>query len=663
MGIKRENEHEDSPTESKIPRVSSPSLSLSRPISACQRCRKKKIKCDQNFPKCSKCDKANVECIGLDPATGREVPRSYVTHLEDRIAALEMKLKESGVDPQVVHDLAASTENTTSKSSISDKDQEEIQDQREQGVLMNQVKFNSINAKDNRSEATHHSISFAKLMSTAVKFKKRCSNVSSTPEIELDPTTSNVVSSEEILPALLPPKKTAQEFVRVFFAQSNSQCPVLHREEFLQTCFLPIYGRLDTNITLASNYTAINMSGLEDDPYYRDESLTWLAQYKQALNERMSYYKANNQKVDTSTLSNEISVPLKFHKPLFFLNIVFAIASSTHHLQYPTNISDSLRLAALKYIDQVYTSSDQLEVLQGLLLTALYSIMRPAVPGCWYLVGSALRLCVDLGLHSESINQTLKIDSFTLDKRRRLFWCTYSLDRQISFYLSRPDGIPDEYITTRFPSELDDALIVPHDVKVQDYSDKTSSSSSYKTISISMFRVRQIQSQVQRMLFGNSDLPRQFNTLSEWKQNISKQLKSWKSTCPKTRRKMNCDFNLDFFGLNYNHTLLILHGLSPKNFKLNKKDFSKVSECAKELINIYTQLLTNKCINYTWAAVLNLFMAGTSYLYSIYNSEVVRSQNSLFEVKKITQECITVLNTLIDRCDAASTCKNTFEML
>lgn len=650
--------------EAKKMKPSSSVIGVTRSILACQRCRTKKIKCDQNFPKCSKCLKANVDCIGLDPATGREVPRSYIVHLEDRIAMLEMALKEKGIDPtgmKTDHELLKKLGDQEFTQS-QEPDDEFKQEQTEQGILLNQVKFNTINSSDNRLEATSQSISFAKLMSTAVKFRTRRTNTSNTPEIELDPTTLNT-SHDDVRPALLPPKRTAQEFIKVFFAQSNAQLPIFHREEFLKANFFPIYGKLDPDISLASNYTAINSDMFKDDPYCQDESKTWLFQYKREFNEKLRICKQNNYPIDPYKISWEINPPTQFLKPLYFLNTVFAIASSTHHLQYPLNISDSLRLASLRYIDQVYKSNDLLESLQGLLLMALYSIMRPTVPGCWYLVGSALRLCVDLGLHSESINQNLKIDGFTLDKRRRLFWCTYSLDRQISFYLSRPPGIPDEYITTIFPSDTDDALIVPGDQKVTDYSKFHSGMPSYKTIALSMFRIRRIQSEVQSVLFGNARLPRQFNNLLDWKNHITKLLKEWKSGCPKTRRKMNCDFNIDFFGLNYNHTVLILHGLSPRNFKLSKGDASKVTESSKELINIYTQLLSNKSINYTWAAVLNLFMAGTSYLYTIYNSEKVRSQNSLFEVKKITQECITVLNSLTDRCDAATTCKNTFEML
>lgn len=76
-------------------------------------------------------------------------------------------------------------------------------------------------------------------------------------------------------------------------------------------------------------------------------------------------------------------------------------------------------------------------------------------------VGVALRLCVDLGLHVEGgikswsgTNVTQRsgrksseaFDAPTLDLRRRLFWCTYAMDRQVCVYLGRPFGIADNAI-------------------------------------------------------------------------------------------------------------------------------------------------------------------------------------------------------------------------
>jgi len=100
------------------------------------------------------------------------------------------------------------------------------------------------------------------------------------------------------------------------------------------------------------------------------------------------------------------------------------------------------------------------------LLLAGFALLRPVAPGLWYIVGVAVRLAVDLGLHYEdgvgidgsasddqrARNVEVKEEGYTTtgagsgkidakergrrqwvrDLRRRLWWCVYSLDRLVS---------------------------------------------------------------------------------------------------------------------------------------------------------------------------------------------------------------------------------------
>lgn len=627
----------------------SPSLSqisrISRSISACQRCRVKKIKCDQNFPKCTKCAKANADCVGLDSVTGREVPRSYVMYLENRIMQLEEQVNQGRIYPndntevteeaEVQHDDEPIT-NFTDGSQLHGLPP----------VPKQQLPFEDINA----SIFEGSEISFSKLMFTAIRSHK-----GSKDQERIDP----IMGCEDIhaSPAILPPKSTAQEFLMIFFSQSNPQLPIFHREEFIQKYFIPIYGKIDEGVILANNYSPINVSFFQGENIIDED--TWFFQYKQEFQKRLHNSHNNG---DPNEISNTIIPPKKFHKALYFLSMVFAISSSVHHLQYHSNISNSFKIAANRYFETASSSPDKLESLQSILLLTLYSLMRPTVPGVWYVLGLALRVCVDLGLHKETPNQSSNsIDYFTKDKRRRLFWCTYSLDRQVCFYLGRPVGIPEESIATPFPCTLDDSLIEKNNYN--DFLILKSETPTYKSVSLEFFEMRRIQSEVQKILYEDSDIPRKFSDLHEWKLDIIERLKNWKLHLPKTERDMNCDFNVEFFNLNYNHTILMIHGLSPKNNKLSVPDFIRLQDSSKEIIHCYNQLHASKCINYTWVTVHNLFLAGTCYLYAIYNSDDVCRQNSINEVKKVSRECINVLNSLIDKCATAYNCRHSFEVL
>ena len=73
------------------------SLTSYRNVSACNRCRLRKNRCDQRLPTCSSCESANVACVGYDPITKREIPRSYVYFLEQRLENTEKRLREAGL--------------------------------------------------------------------------------------------------------------------------------------------------------------------------------------------------------------------------------------------------------------------------------------------------------------------------------------------------------------------------------------------------------------------------------------------------------------------------------------------------------------------------------------------------------------------------------------
>lgn len=68
-----------------------------RNVSACNRCRVRKNRCDQKLPACSPCEKVGVKCAGFDPITKREIPRTYVYYLESRVSYLEGLLTDHGI--------------------------------------------------------------------------------------------------------------------------------------------------------------------------------------------------------------------------------------------------------------------------------------------------------------------------------------------------------------------------------------------------------------------------------------------------------------------------------------------------------------------------------------------------------------------------------------
>ncbi|GMG21012.1 unnamed protein product [Ambrosiozyma monospora] len=884
-GVTAKRPREDESTTTKTTtttkpkkRTSSSVLGISRSISACKRCRNKKIRCSHDFPKCTGCQKANVECVSIDPATGREIPRSYITHLENKVEELERQLKlakeiasatPSGglsvslqtaslnnnnnnnnirsndvpfdqlqlrqqqaqqqqhyhspdglpssspenhlipdgagghkLEPGIVNNTAThqqqlppltsltnltpisqadttsslqrsggpasfhngpsptpvsyqvinkiggvgSGQSSTSPQSQSpgfynnqsphfQRHQSHFSDssnaspstnnnntgtgngngrEKENGkgdnngddsatdrhaVMMDRIE-NSTTASGSQAPSSFmgasSGISFAKLMFTALHFKENENTTTTTAgqqqhqsqkqsqhsEQGQDTFRKKVVrttdpsilkkTAENSTIALLPPKQQALELLSLYFAQSNSQLPIFHREEFLRRYFQPIYGDVPLNYSFASNYTSINRESLLNIP----EEETWYHEYTRILDEQIQTNGADGDNddaqsdIDPLKISSSIVAPPKFRKALYFMNIVFSIASTVTHLQYPGHISDNFKNAALRYVDEVYASQDRIESLQGVLTLTLYSLMRPSIPGVWYMLGSALRICVDMGLHHE--DSANEYDYFTLDMRRRLFWCCYSLDRQICFYLGRPFGIPEESCNVPFPSDLEDTLIIKvedgdeedqDDIVARDSSKRSSGVPSYKCVALTMFKMRQLQAEIQSVLYDKKELSRKYHSLDQWSKDMSLKLDNWSNNAPKTQRKMNCDFSVEFFKLNYYHAKLMLNAMSPVRYTLSLENYLNVADASKEIIFSFYELYSCKLMNYTWAATHNLFMAGSSYLYAIFNCDEVRSRTPLQEIQNVALYCNLILKSLIDKCDAAGTCRDIFEIL
>ncbi|KAF5601689.1 positive transcriptional regulator for purine utilization [Fusarium subglutinans] len=70
-------------------------------VTACQRCKSRKQRCDQTIPACSSRARVGVPCVSVD-VDGQSVPRSYIKNLEDRVAELELVLRNQGIDAESV---------------------------------------------------------------------------------------------------------------------------------------------------------------------------------------------------------------------------------------------------------------------------------------------------------------------------------------------------------------------------------------------------------------------------------------------------------------------------------------------------------------------------------------------------------------------------------
>ncbi|KAI4951618.1 hypothetical protein J4E86_007034 [Alternaria arbusti] len=602
----------------------SSSSSSFRNVSACNRCRLRKNRCDQRLPSCASCDKAGVKCVGYDPITKREIPRSYVFYCETRIAYLESLLRDNSIPFQDADDFnpafasnGAATprpisaappprNGNTKPSAAQAKEESDKYDREKLTKLVSNIGMVSVQgASDPRYLGSTSGISFARVVFAAVKSSVSGSS-SERGSNRGAKVTSNVVDSgtsmrdsffglqtkPTIRQAPFPDRELGSRLVELYFEHANPQIPILHRGEFMEM-FERVYASGERHRTSRESYmlNIVFAIGAGIILGSSDSEGSPTSDHGRSPTKSRSSPPSSKKR----RLAGHQHQPEEYH------------ASAIVHLE---NFLGSSPAA-----DRPDGFGGGLEELQAVLLLAGFALLRPVAPGLWYIVGVAVRLGVDLGLHYEdgvgidgagaedqsagtaafktegngnttaaSGGNPSKIDAkergrrqWVRDLRRRLWWCVYSLDRLVSTCVGRPFGITDQIVTTEFPSLLDDRYITKEGfLEPPVHQEKP----TYKIVAHHYFRLRLLQSEILQVLqhrqaqqarasganqsneFMHTKLPSpfliNFESFRAWRVDIDRRLLEWKDSAP-TQLDAGVQFSPLFLELNYWQALIMLY--------------------------------------------------------------------------------------------------------
>ncbi|KAJ5168215.1 uncharacterized protein N7482_003809 [Penicillium canariense] len=145
----------------------------------------------------------------------------------------------------------------------------------------------------------------------------------------------------------------------------------------------------------------------------------------------------------------------RFAKPFdhWTVRMVLAIASAS--VSYRNN--DKSHQRALGLVSEALTYAEDvlrpgsITCIQAILLLAQYALVDPGRLRSWYLVGMAVRVAVDLGLHQDPPAEVLS-NPDRLDVRRRVFHCLYCLDRGMSTALHYTFSFSDASVNVTLPT-------------------------------------------------------------------------------------------------------------------------------------------------------------------------------------------------------------------
>lgn len=679
--------------------LSSTAPSSFRNVSACNRCRLRKNRCDQRLPRCQSCEKAGVRCVGYDPITKREIPRSYVYFLETRVASLEKQLadnniafkkgvafdEEEAIKIENEGDTArphAGSDGQTAELSAAERARGKSTSKQEPGQsdrgtgewdrnaagdpdneenwrlhnLVSNIGMVSVQGtSDPRYLGSTSGISFARVVFAAV----RSSLPGNMPERASTRTSDRLPQSAtgtaggggsmrdsffglQTRPMMkragFPDRALAGRLVDLYFEHANPQMPILHRGDFMElldrTYSLEEKNRSPRALYVLNIVCAIGAGIIFDDkPRSSDD-------------ESRGSRDRSSSGAKRPRLSSHQYQPEEYH------------ASAIIHLESFLGSSSSEGFGGL-------------EELQAVLLLASFALLRPVAPGLWYIVGVAMRLAVDLGLHYEDgagIDSAAKdgnqaqsrIDArergrreWVRDLRRRLWWCVYSFDRLVATCVGRPFGISDQAISTEFPSMMDDNYITKSGLLTP--SDETP---TYKHVAFHYFKLRLLQSEihdvlqyhqvraVRRRTSGTVILPHAelsssflqgFDSFRSWRHDVHRRLDEWQETAP-TRTETGVKFSIELLELNYWQAIILLYqqsltvpaelageltpadDVSSPSFSNHEEGdeeshvYLNVAEAGQKVIRIYRQLHRVRLVNYTYLATHHIFMAGMYFL-------------------------------------------------
>jgi hypothetical protein len=439
-------------------------------------------------------------------------------------------------------------------------------------------------ASDSRYLGSTSGISFARVVFAAVKSSVSGTNSdksgvrpSARPQVGSKGVSSGGTSMRDsffglhtkptIKQAPFPTKDVGRRLVEFYFEHANPQIPILHRGEFMKM-FELAYADGDARVRTPRELYMLNIVFAIGSGIFLGDS------------GEKGDQKGEKKK---SGLGKQCQ-PEEYH------------ASAIVHLESCLSSPSS--------IDRTDGFGGGLEELQAVLLLAGFALLRPVAPGLWYIIGVAVRLAVDLGLHYEDGKdidigldeavEALKDEETDIarmqkeravrergrrewvrDFRRRLWWCTYSFDRLVSTCVGRPFGITDQVVTTEFPTLLDDKYITPNG-----FQEPPPGQPSYKHAAYHYFRLRLLQSEILQVLqhqqaqvaragganlrnvYMHTSLPSpflsKFDSFRSWRIDIDKRLWEWKTSAP-TKKETGVAFSVEFLELNYWQCVIMLY--------------------------------------------------------------------------------------------------------
>lgn len=524
----------------------------------------------------------------LDRLTYREYPRGYVDDLEADVQRLNAKIQQLEQEANHLREQLASASTPTVVDAES-RDPQQLPSAESDGFSEN-VNLVPRNVTSERKFVGDSSGLFFGNIVQAVLTQADYKQDHGPSRESLRLRVGNRVSTASPPPASpsFPDPELADRLQNAYFTQRWPALPVLHRPSFMERHFAPVM----------------------DLKHGADEESLCLVFMVFALG----------------------AIDLKRRDP----------DVDDRHLEY-------FNIATRHYL-QGLMKADNMQTVQGLCLVTIFAINEPRSANAWHVAGQAVRLAIDLGLHRSPAKPPP--DVLGAEMRKRIFWSTYALDRNVSLALGRPFAIRDADINVPLPDSLTDLELLSSETPQP----RPLHSLDMSTL-IHIIRIRQIQSQIQDTFYPVDASCINPETVSFQRAVLRAELNNWIAQAPRYPHPTLVTFQSpEWFQIAYSHALLLLYRPSPACPDAGLESLQICADAAISLISSYSSLYAKNKITYTWIALHSLFMASITMLYTLWVNPEIRKATSKRVAKSNIMSCLALFEVMADSWPLATRC-------
>ncbi|KAI1415735.1 fungal-specific transcription factor domain-containing protein [Hypoxylon sp. FL1857] len=634
---------------------------------SCARCRRQKIRCDDNVPSCGNCARVGQVCIRTHLSNNPDVI-SHINFTEARLRVLEDVLRR--VAPEELAKLPASSRvslaSTASQPGLSCELNRILGDSGNDQVVQNTYDNNRHPSPPSAAiasppgstqigpgEPLAHEVGLLSLASS--RESKYLGPSSGVPFARL--IFSAIPQSQGLAASWVTPRSLRSQGVpqaQPFSLDWTSEVDLQHFVDAYFETLHPLHPFIDEDA----------VSGRLDILYTKQSPLL------------------NPQKMPR--LSEIESAMSPMHSVQIFLIVALGARVLETRLSADFSSERYLATAQARITTLELPLHDSIEGLQIMLLLALSSFYFENGPNAWFLNSTIIASCLDLGLQRR---WTATVPRMSPHERRHntnirsaIFWSAYSIERNLSVVLGRPLTLRDEAIDVEFPGEgtLSYRSSTRHESEVSPV-DNLSWENSPKRPRIDRsqyaaahysFRLDRIVAEIKLMLHRVINLPERF----PWPTDLAKWQKEAHLSCDyvinevfthlKWRsRRSSTDITIRSLELKYHHNLMLLHRPSPAIPQPTIDSWKICYNSAVKTIMIYSDLHRFSKLTNSWLAAHTVFVSGITFIYCIWAQPEIKNETSLEVFTHNATACTTILTFLGRTWSVATDAVGKFERL